>query len=73
MQNVFASLEDTGYRSFENFAGTFGWSPEEYRKIYKSYGLRAVADHGAMDPATFDQRLDQAAAMKLKYVGSGPT
>ena len=67
----FATLRRIGYRKFENFAGTWGWTADEYRKVFRSYDLRAAADHGDLNPATFDARLDQAKALGLEYVGSG--
>ncbi len=39
--------------------------------MFRSYKLQAVGDHGSLDPATFDARLDQAKTLGLKYVGSG--
>ena len=71
VRGVFATLHRIGYRRFENFAGTWGWTPEEYRKVFRSYDIRAAADHGDLNPATFDARLDQAKALGLEYVGSG--
>ena len=71
VRGAFATLRRIGYRRFENFAGTWGWTPEEYRKVFRSYDLRAVADHGDLNPATFDARLDQAKKLGLEYVGSG--
>ena len=61
----------TASTSFENFNGTFGWSDAEYRSLFESYGLHAVADHGAVDTGTWDARLEQAQRLGLKYVGSG--
>ena len=71
IRNTFATLHRIGYRQFENFGGTWGWTDAEYRKVFRSYKLQAVADHGSLDPATFDARLDQAKTLGLKYVGSG--
>jgi sugar phosphate isomerase/epimerase len=68
---TFATLHRIGYRQFENFGGTWGWTDAEYRKVFRSYKLQAVGDHGSLDPATFDARLDQAKTLGLKYVGSG--
>jgi sugar phosphate isomerase/epimerase len=71
LKNVFAQLSADGYHSFENFNGTFGYSDTEYRNLFESYGMHAVADHGAVDTATWDARLEQAQRLGLKYVGSG--
>jgi sugar phosphate isomerase/epimerase len=71
LKNVFAQLSADGYSSFENFNGTFGYSDSDYRRLFESYGLHAVADHGAVDTGTWDARLAQAQALGLKYVGSG--
>jgi sugar phosphate isomerase/epimerase len=71
VRDALATLQRIGYRRFENFAGTWGWSDAEYRRVFRSYKLQAVADHGSLDPATFDARLDQAKALGLEYVGSG--
>ena len=69
--NVFSQMAANGYKSFENFNGTFGWTNAEYREKYESRGLHAVADHGAVDEGTWDARLTQAQELGLKYVGSG--
>jgi sugar phosphate isomerase/epimerase len=71
VKNVFAQMKANGFSSFENFNGTFGYSDADYRKLFESYGLHAVADHGAVDTGTWDARLDQAQTLGLKYVGSG--
>ena len=71
LKNVFAQMSANGFRSFENFNGTFGWTDAEYRSIFEGYGLHAVADHGAVDTGTWDARLEQAQRLGLKYVGSG--
>jgi sugar phosphate isomerase/epimerase len=71
IRQVFATLHDIGYRRFENFGGTWGWTADEYRRVAARNGLDIVADHGNLDPATFDARLEQARALGLKYVGSG--
>jgi len=71
LKNVFAQMSANGFHSFENFAGTFGWSDADYRKLYESYGLHAVADHGTVDAGSWDARLEQAQRLGLKYVGSG--
>jgi len=71
IRSSFATLQRIGYRQFENFGGTWGWTDAEYRKVFRSYKLQAVADHGSLDPATFDARLDQAKTLGLEYVGSG--
>jgi sugar phosphate isomerase/epimerase len=70
LHRVLATLAGLGYRTFENFGGTWGWTPAEYREAFESHGLRAVGDHGELDPTTFDERLDQAQALGLRYVGS---
>jgi sugar phosphate isomerase/epimerase len=71
VKNVFAQMSAEGFRSFENFNGTFGYSDAEYRALFESYGMHAVADHGTVDTGTWDQRLEQAQRLGLKYVGSG--
>ena len=71
LKNVFAQMSANGFQSFENFNGTFGWTDAEYRQLFESYGLHAVADHGAVDTGTWDARLEQAQRLGLKYVGSG--
>ena len=71
VRNVFTQMAANGYRSFENFNGTFGWTAAEYRQEFESRGLHAVADHGTVDTGTWDARLEQAQALGLKYVGSG--
>lgn len=76
IKNVFAYMNAQGYHSFENFNlgnlnGMFGWSDAEYRQVFESYGIHMVAEHSVVDPATWDQRLDQAQRLGLKYVGSG--
>jgi sugar phosphate isomerase/epimerase len=71
VRNVFTQMSANGYRSFENFNGTFGWTPAEYRNEFESRGLHAVADHGTVDEGSWDARLEQAQALGLKYVGSG--
>jgi sugar phosphate isomerase/epimerase len=70
VHRVLATIAGLGYRQFENFGGLWGWSAEEFRAVFESYGLRAVGDHGDLDPATFDARLDDAQALGLRYVGS---
>ena len=60
-----------GYKSFENFNGTFGWSDAEYREMYECYGLHAVADHGAVDDGHLGRSARPGAELGLKYVGSG--
>ena len=55
------------HRRFENFGGTWGWSDTDYRNVFRSYKLQAVGDHGSLDPATFDARLDQAKTLGLKH------
>jgi hypothetical protein len=70
VQRVFATIARLGYRTFENFGGTWGWTAEEYRRVFRRHGLRAVGDHGELDPVTFDLRLDAARALRLAYVGS---
>ena len=62
LKNVFAQMSGEGFKSFENFNGTFGWTDAEYRQLFESYGLHAVADHGAVDTGTWDARLDAGAA-----------
>ena len=69
--NVFDQMAANGYKSFENFNGTFGWTPAEYREKFESRGLHAVADHGTVDEGTWDARIAEAKALGLKYVGSG--
>jgi len=69
--NVFDQMAANGFKSFENFNGTFGWTAAEYREKFESRGLHAVADHGAVDEGTWDARLAEAKALGLKYVGSG--
>src|SRR4051794_3624226 len=71
VRDVFTQMAANGYSSFENFAGTFGWTAAEYRQEFESRGLHAVADHGTVDTGTWDQRLAEAQALGLKYVGSG--
>ena len=71
VQNVFHQMSANGYESFENFNGTFGWTPAEYRAKFEADGLHAVADHGTVDEGSWDQRLADAKALGLKYVGSG--
>ena len=71
VKSVFTQMAANGYQSFENFAGTFGWTPAEYRQEFESRGLHAVADHGTVDTGAWDTRLAQAQALGLKYVGSG--
>ncbi|MDA0173769.1 hypothetical protein OJ998_32005 [Solirubrobacter taibaiensis] len=69
--NVFSQMAANGYKSFENFNGTFGWSNAEYRQKFEERGLHAVADHGTVDEGSWDARLVQAQELGLKYVGSG--
>jgi sugar phosphate isomerase/epimerase len=69
--NVFDQMAANGYKAFENFNGTFGWSPADYRAKFEERGLHAVADHGAVDEGSWDARLAEAKALGLKYVGSG--
>jgi len=71
IKQAWSALHDIGYKRFENFGGTWGWTADEYRQQAKSYGLDIVGDHGTLDPATFDARLEQARSLGLKYVGSG--
>lgn len=71
IRDSLGTLHRIGYRQFENFGGTWGWTAKEYRKVAKEYRLDIAADHGSLDPATFDDRLDQAKALGLEYVGSG--
>ncbi len=71
LKDTLARMSAEGFQSFENFAGTFGWSDAEYRQIFESYGMHAVADHGTVDTASWDARLEQAQRLGLKYVGSG--
>ena len=75
VKSVFTQMAANGYQSFENFAGTFGWTPPEYRQEFESRGLHAVADHGTVDTGAWDTRLAQAQALGLKYVAraAGPT
>ena len=71
LKNVFTQMSANGFKAFENFAGTFGYSEAEYRALFESYGLHMVADHGAVNTGTWDARLEQAQKLGLKYVGSG--
>jgi sugar phosphate isomerase/epimerase len=71
VRNVFTQMCANGFKAFENFNGTFGWTAAEYRNEFESRGLHAVADHGAVDEGTWDARLQQAQQLGLKYVGSG--
>jgi sugar phosphate isomerase/epimerase len=70
VERVLATVAGLGYRTFENFGGTWGWTPAEYRRLFEGHGLRAVGDHGELEPATFDARLDEAEALGLRYAGS---
>ena len=73
LRTVFAALQSYGYTSFENFnfGGFFGYTAQQYRAIFESYGLHAVSDHSTLNTATIDARLDEAQALGVKYVGSG--
>jgi sugar phosphate isomerase/epimerase len=70
VHRVLATIAGLGYRQFENFGGTWGWSAAEFREVFEGHGLRAIGDHGELDPARFDARLDEAQALGLRYVGS---
>jgi sugar phosphate isomerase/epimerase len=70
LRRVLATIREIGYEDVENFGGTWGWTAAEYRAEVERHGLRLVGDHGALDPATFDARLDEAEALGLRYVGS---
>ena len=70
LRRVLATIREIGYEDVENFGGTWGWTAAEYRQVVEDAGLRLVGDHGALDPERFDERLDEAEALGLRYVGS---
>jgi sugar phosphate isomerase/epimerase len=70
LRRVLATIREIGYEDVENFGGTWGWTAAGYRAEVERHGLRLVGDHGALDAASFDARLDEAEALGLRYVGS---
>jgi sugar phosphate isomerase/epimerase len=60
-----------GWRKFENFAAGFGLPPDEFARLVRKNGLRAVSSHDSLDMAGWRDVLNRAQALGQSYVGSG--
>jgi sugar phosphate isomerase/epimerase len=68
MPGTLARLAEIGYREVE-FAGYFGRSPEETRRLLAQNGLTAPSAHIGLDQlANWDRALDDAVARGHQYV-----
>jgi sugar phosphate isomerase/epimerase len=65
-------LGDMGYTQIESYGGNkgmfWGMSNKEFQKLANSYGLTLISSHYNDDAAEFEQQVEKAAEIGMKYL-----
>ena len=72
LEGIFADLSAMGYRQVELYS-LHGMTAEQLRALLDEYGLKATVMHTSINEATWDQTLENAKTLGLKYLGAGGT
>jgi len=72
LEGIFADLSAMGYRQVELY-NLHGMTAEQLRALLDKYGLKATVMHTSINEATWDQTLENAKTLGLKYLGAGGT
>ena len=69
LEEIFADLSAMGYRQVELYS-LHGMTAEQLRALLDEYGLKATVMHTSINEATWDQTLENAKTLGLKYLGA---